>query len=124
MVKFVDLQFVKRSRPTIDLNYFFCSSTTSQFREKHFQNLLTHYHNILTSELKQMGYPEDLYPMAQLVDDYNDCFCFGFIAGFFHAQVVKKFWFLFHKRKQVGSFVSQLLSNQWTLISNGRFSFE
>ena len=90
-VKFVDLQFVKVSRPTIDLNYFFCSSTTSHFREEHFNDLLKIYHDVLIAELKGLGYSDDVYTMSQLVEDYNDCFAFGLIVGMFHGQVRELF---------------------------------
>jgi hypothetical protein len=80
-------QFVKVSRPTIDLNYFLCSSTTSDFRAKNFDQLIRFYHEALVGALQRLGYPPDVYPLSDLIDDYNDCFVFGLAVGMFHAQV-------------------------------------
>ncbi len=53
-----------------------------------FEEMLTHYHNCLNEELRLMGQPTDIYPMSQLKEDYDDCFTFGFVLGFFHSQVI------------------------------------
>jgi hypothetical protein len=85
VVKAAKMTFVRKTREynvdEID------TSTTSEFRANHFDELLGFYHQNLIQDLKVMGYPEDIYPMAQLIEDYDDCFPFGMAAGFFHSQV-------------------------------------
>ncbi len=86
-MKVLDLQMVRYSRLSLDLAYFFCSSTDFDLREKNLGELLRHYHSALTGYLKKFGYPSSLYPYDKFQSEFDDCFTFGFITGTFISQV-------------------------------------
>ena len=92
-VTFLDLQLMKYARPTVDLAYFFGSSTSVSFRKTHLNNLLIKYHNKLTEELNVFGY-QNLYSFADLSRDYQDTLAFSFMIGQFHNHVRLKQHFL------------------------------
>ena len=85
-ITLLDLQLMKYTRPTLDLTYFFGSSTFAPFRSKHLETLLKHYHDKLSQELKVFGY-ENVYSFEDLCQDYEDNWVFGFICSFLHMQV-------------------------------------
>jgi hypothetical protein len=85
-ITILDLQLMKYSRPTVDLVYFFGSSTDAAFRKKHKESLLRIYHESLTAELKVFGY-ENLYSFDDLLKDFEDTWGFGFVMSCFHVQV-------------------------------------
>ena len=55
-VTLLDLQLMKYSRPSVDLAYFFGSSTYPSFREMYLEELLKVYHQTLVDELAIFGY--------------------------------------------------------------------
>ena len=87
-ITIIDLQLMKYTRPTVDLAYFFGSSTDATFRKKHLPSLLKTYHETLTSELKTLGY-ENLYSFQDLLEDFEDTWGFGFVMSCLHVQVRK-----------------------------------
>ena len=87
-ITIIDLQLMKYTRPTVDLAYFFGSSTDASFRKKHLPSLLKTYHETLTSELKTLGY-ENLYSFQDLLEDFDDTWGFGFVMSCLHVQVRK-----------------------------------
>ena len=87
-ITIIDLQLMKYTRPTLDLAYFFGSSTDATFRKKHLPSLLKTYHETLTSELKTLGY-ENLYSFQDLLEDFDDTWGFGFVMSCLHVQVCK-----------------------------------
>lgn len=87
-ITIIDLQLMKYTRPTVDLAYFFGSSTDATFRKKHLPSLLKTYHETLTSELKTLGY-ENLYSFQDLIEDFDDTWGFGFVMSCLHVQVRK-----------------------------------
>lgn len=88
----LDLQLMKYSRPTVDLAYFFGSSTYPSFRQMHLEELLKIYHQTLTQELTTFGYSpqSDLvqYTFEDLKDDFEDTWGFGFALACLHIQIV------------------------------------
>ena len=89
-ITIIDLQLMKYTRPTVDLAYFFGSSTDATFRKKHLPSLLKTYHDTLTSELKTLGY-ENLYSFQDLLEDFDDTWGFGFVMSCLHVQVLENF---------------------------------
>ena len=85
-VTLLDLQLMKYGRPTLDLAYFFGSSTTVEFRKEHLETLLEEYHKKLSEELKVFGY-ENIYSFDDLLSDFQETWGFGFMIGQFHAHV-------------------------------------
>lgn len=77
---------MKYARPTVDLAYFFGSSTYFKFREEHLQDLLQFYHQKLTAELAVLGY-KDIYSLEELIADFDDTWVFGFSVSCLHIQV-------------------------------------
>ena len=77
---------MKYTRPTVDLAYFFGSSTFVPFRHKHLDALLQIYHEELTQELGHFGY-QNLYSFQDLNLDLEDTWSFAFIAACLHIQV-------------------------------------
>ena len=77
---------IKYTRPSVDLVYFFGSSTDAAFRKKYKESLLRIYHENLTAELKIFGY-ENLYSFDDLLNDFEDTWGFGFVMSCLHVQV-------------------------------------
>ena len=86
-VTLLDLQLMKYSRPTVDLAYFFGSSTYPSFRQMHLEELLKIYHQTLTQELTTFGYSVS-YSLEDLKDDFEDTWGFGFALACLHIQIV------------------------------------
>ena len=84
----VDLQLVRRARPSIDLVYLLGTSTGPEFREKHLEEILSFYHSTLIAGLTKFGYSSDLYTYQQLKKDFDECFIFGFVMGTMNAMVI------------------------------------
>ena len=80
---------MKYARPTVDLAYFFGSSTYFKFREEHLHELLQFYHQKLTAELAFFGH-KDVYTFEELMADYDDTWVFGFSISCLHIQVKKQ----------------------------------
>ena len=85
----LDLQTIRYCRPALDLAYFFCSSTSPNFRKAHLREMQEYYYNELFKQLQTLGkYSKDMYTFDMLLQDYNECFPWGFVMGFAHAQVI------------------------------------
>lgn len=84
----LDLQLMRRSRPAVDLVYFFGSSTYFQFRAKHMEELLKYYHGCLSNELEAFGYSKSTHTYQQLNQDFDDCWPFGFVIAIMHMQLL------------------------------------
>ena len=96
----LDLQLMKYTRPTVDLAYFFGSSTSAAFRSQHLDHLLQVYHDQLGEELGIFGYNiKSLYPLDKLKDDFQDTWHFGFVVASLHMQVISVSWHLIFKCK-------------------------
>ena len=76
---------MKYTRPSVDLVYFFGSSTDAAFRKEHKEVLLKIYHENLTAELEIFGY-KDLYSYDDLLQDFEDTWAFGFVMSCLHIQ--------------------------------------
>ena len=86
--KMLDFQVVRRARPAIDLAYFFCSSTTTEFRKRHLDELLRFYYDLLNAELTRLGHDaESVFPFSRLISDFDECFIFGYGKGQMHAML-------------------------------------
>jgi hypothetical protein len=83
----LDLQMVRRANPTVDLCYFFGSSTSPEIREKHLEEMLTFYWKRLDMLLVTLGYPSNLYTYKSLKKDFKRTFLFGVMLGSMHAMV-------------------------------------
>ena len=117
-IKCLDLQYVRRARPTVDLVYLFGTSTSPEFREEKLEEMLRFYHESLVKHLERLGYPRDTYAYDNLLEDYRDSFAFGFVVAQFHSQVNKKVT----RKKQlrwtiIGIFQCSLLSPEDTIYS-------
>ena len=90
-VKILDLQMMRRTRPTVDLVYFLHMSTDAQFRKENFASLIEFYHAKLTEGLAELGYDEAnaLYPLETMLADVEDCFLFGHICGCYRIFLVR-----------------------------------
>jgi len=72
----------------LELAYFFCSSTSPQQRREHFQTLLKLYYNQFCEELKSLGDKAgEYFTYDALLEDFDECYPFGFIMGCVHSQV-------------------------------------
>ena len=78
---------MKYSRPTVDLAYFFGSSTYPSFRQIYLEELLKVYHQTLLEELSIFGHSVS-YTLEDLKHDFNDTWGFGFAIACFHIQLV------------------------------------
>ena len=85
-VTLLDLQLMKYTRPTVDLAYFFGSSSSAAFRKEHLKSLLEIYHKKLCQELEIFGYSQ-VYSLEQLHADFEDTWAFGFVISCLHVQV-------------------------------------
>ena len=86
-MRMLDLQMSRFARSTIELVYFFGSSTGPEFREKHLEEMLTFYHDTLMGFLNSYGYDENVYTYSDLKADFIDCFPFGYYMGQLHSMV-------------------------------------
>jgi hypothetical protein len=86
-VLLLDLQLMKFTRVTVDLAYFFGSSSFYKFRAEHLDGLLKVYHKKLIQELAIFGYPKSVYTFEKFLSDYEDTWVFGFVMGCMHIQV-------------------------------------
>lgn len=85
-IKCVDFQLCRWSNPTIDLSYFFGSSTSPEFRTAHLGEMLRLYHDRLTENLARFGYGPEVYGFDQLEKDFQERFVIGFVMGIIHSQ--------------------------------------
>ena len=76
---------IKYTRPSVDLVYFFGSSTDASFRKKYLSSLLKIYHENLIAELNNFDY-ENLYSFDDLMKDFEDTWGFGFVMSCLHIQ--------------------------------------
>lgn len=86
-MKMLDLQIMRYSRLSLDLAYFFCSSTDDEIRKTHLESLLEFYHSRLIRNLGEYGYPASVFTFEEFKAEFDDCFTFGFITGTFLCQV-------------------------------------
>ena len=86
-VTLLDLQLMKYSRPSVDLAYFFGSSTYPSFRQMHLEELLKIYHQTLRQELSTFGNSLN-YTLEDLKADFEDTWGFGFALACLHIQIV------------------------------------
>lgn len=85
----LDLQNSKLGRPGLELAYFFCSSTSPEQRKLHLVDLLELYYDEFNQQLTQLGggIEEAVYTFEDLLEDFNECYSYGFILGCLHSQV-------------------------------------
>ena len=86
-VTLLDLQLIKYTRPSVDLCYFFGSSTVPSFRKRFLRDLLKVYHHKLTQELEIFGYQPHIYSLEDVLSDFEDTWGFGFSISCLHIQV-------------------------------------
>jgi hypothetical protein len=85
----VDLQNTKLGRPGIELAYFFCSSTSPEQRKDHLSDLLRFYFDEFYEQLTLLGggCEKTCFTFKEIMEDFNECYPFGFIMGCMHFQV-------------------------------------
>jgi hypothetical protein len=82
------MQSTKYGRLGIELAVLFCSSTSAQQRQSHFDEFLKHYYDTFFAELRSLG--DDSQPFFSLDDlkeEYDECYPFGFALGFSFLSV-------------------------------------
>ena len=92
-VKFIDFQLVRRGNIFEELQYFFLTSTTPEFRRRHLHQSLEIYYRSFTSTLKGIGCPVPSdFTLGFLVDNlYKAFFCqFHFMAFVIALQLGEK----------------------------------
>ncbi|XP_069702690.1 uncharacterized protein [Periplaneta americana] len=93
-VKFFDLQTVKYASPAIDISFFAYLNTSSELRERHWDNLFKEYHGSMISNLAEiLGCPvQDLmqdYSLEKFQKDYADHAFYGFLlCSFFLPEMM------------------------------------
>ncbi|PSN54460.1 hypothetical protein C0J52_06680 [Blattella germanica] len=93
-VKFFDYQTVKYASPAIDLTFLIFLNTTSDFRSKHLNSMLTAYHrNLLLSLVNILGRSEaDLraeYPFELFQKEFRDFTSYGLLlCSFFIPEMM------------------------------------
>ncbi|KAG4075156.1 hypothetical protein HA402_006173 [Bradysia odoriphaga] len=66
----IDWQMSRFGPPIIDLLYFILSTTDKSFRDQHFRNLLNEYHNLLSTNIEQLGSDASkVYPKSTFDSD-------------------------------------------------------
>ena len=81
------MQGTRFGRPGIELAYLFCSSTSPEQRKDHFDDLLRYYYDCYFEELKSLGDDSEPYlSFADLKEEYEECYAFGFVIGLAHSQ--------------------------------------
>lgn len=84
----IDMQMVRLGSPVWDLLYFFESSTSREARKENLGRWLGLYHQTLMKDLcEEYGYQQTLYPLDELLQDYDHAFFWGYCSGVNHAQV-------------------------------------
>ncbi|PSN54458.1 hypothetical protein C0J52_06682 [Blattella germanica] len=93
-VKFFDFQAAKYASPAIDLTFFIFMNTTSDFRNKHLNTMLTAYHRALLHSLVSiLGRSEEelgaKYPFELFQKEFRDYAYYGLmICSFFLPQML------------------------------------
>lgn len=65
-IKFIDYQISRYVSPVLDLVYFIFASTDKPFRDEHYDELLSIYHNSLSKFLKRLGEdPEQVFSFEE-----------------------------------------------------------
>jgi len=70
-VLLLDFQLVGISHPGNDLVYFLLTSTTPELRRKHFEEILSLYHDTLHQELEKVGQVGVDYTLDDIKEDYR-----------------------------------------------------
>ncbi|KAJ2942598.1 hypothetical protein O0L34_g2065 [Tuta absoluta] len=76
--KIIDFQLARCASPVLDLAFFIYSCTEQEMRLKHYDDLLSHYYGVLSTQIKEMGSdPDKVYSLNQFMDDIKNFSYFG-----------------------------------------------
>lgn len=87
-LKFVDFQCSVYAPLTYDLNYFFYSSTTSELRRAHLDDLLRIYHRSFQSALATLGVSFPKFTFEYLKKEFVAAMPYGFMVACFILPVI------------------------------------
>ncbi|KAI5643443.1 ecdysteroid kinase domain-containing protein [Phthorimaea operculella] len=76
--KIIDFQLARCANPVLDLTFFIYSCTDQEMRLKHYDDLLSHYYTVLSTQIREMGSdPDKVYSLNQFMDDMKKYSYFG-----------------------------------------------
>lgn len=78
----LDFQLSRTGSPAADLSYFLYACTDGKLREKHYEELLKHYHKVLSNCLKELGSDaNELFPYDVLLDHMKRFSAYGVVMA-------------------------------------------
>ncbi len=81
----LDLQLVRLGKPSIDLAYFFGSSTKPEWRQQNLTRSLKFYHECLVDQLNYHGFQSKICSFKELQVDFDHHRPFMLVMGGWHA---------------------------------------
>ncbi|XP_068620501.1 uncharacterized protein [Battus philenor] len=85
----LDYQTINISNPIVDLMYFIFSGTDEEFRDKHYRQLLDHYHSELCASLRRLDVDPDVtYSKEDFESDLKEIQPFGIILSVMLVPIV------------------------------------
>lgn len=84
----MDWQLSRFASPVLDLFYNLLGFSTKSFRDNSYQNLMQHYHNALSDNVRKLGSdPEKLFTYADLESELKKCGKYAFVWGIRRVQI-------------------------------------
>ncbi|CAL4065073.1 unnamed protein product, partial [Meganyctiphanes norvegica] len=87
----IDWQATHWNTPVADLHYFINSSTSTELRKDHLDDVLKHYHTIFTEATIKLGTPVPAWTFEQFKKEYDQMKVYGFLKGLLFAQMLSEF---------------------------------
>ncbi|XP_013138437.1 PREDICTED: uncharacterized protein LOC106103270 isoform X1 [Papilio polytes] len=81
--KIIDFQLTRCASPVLDLVFFIYACTSQELREKHYDELLKYYYNVLATQIKDMGSdPDKVYSYDVFMAEIKKYSYFGLAFSF------------------------------------------
>jgi Predicted aminoglycoside phosphotransferase len=79
-IRLIDFQLARFSSPSLDLQYFLCTSTNDEVRFQQRDHILRVYHAELRDTLEALNLDPDLYTLEQLKEEFEEKEMFGLLT--------------------------------------------
>ncbi|XP_035454921.2 uncharacterized protein LOC118279355 [Spodoptera frugiperda] len=81
--KIIDFQLARCATPVLDISFVIYACTTEDLREKHYDDLLKYYYEILSTQIRDLGSdPDKVYPWDLFISEVKKYSYFGLAFSF------------------------------------------
>lgn len=76
--KIIDFQLTRCASPVLDVSFFVYACTTRELRDKHYDELIDYYYDVLSQEIRSLGSdPDKIYPKSLFMEEIKKYSYFG-----------------------------------------------